>query len=159
MYPISDKDLNKEDTEAVYFFTTAYSPLDNFSAHAISLWGFNFPTAEHAFQWNKFHENQPTIAETILHATSPHIVKEISDNNKNKQPIDWSEKKISVMEEIIRAKTEQHVDVQDILRKTRGRKIIENSPVDNFWGAGKDGQGQNMLGKIWMRIRSDFNLV
>lgn len=54
MYPKSNKDLNKETDSAVYFFTPAFHPLDNFSAHVINIWGKEFPTAEHAFQWKKF---------------------------------------------------------------------------------------------------------
>jgi len=158
MYPISDKNLNKEDNKTVYFFTPPYHPLDNFSAHSILLWGFNFPTAEHAFQWKKFSNNRKDISGVILNAKSPHLVKEISDANKSEQPSDWHEKKILVMEEILRAKAKQHKDVRGVLKKTGKRKIIENSPVDNFWGIGPDGNGQNMVGKIWMKIRDELNL-
>ena len=61
------------------------------------------------------------------------------------------------MEEILRAKTEQHEDVRDVLKKTGKRTIIENSPVDSFWGIGHDGKGQNVVGKIWMKIRDELN--
>ena len=61
------------------------------------------------------------------------------------------------MEEILRAKTEQHEDVRDVLKKTGKRTIIENSPVDSFWGIGYDGNGQNVVGKIWMKIRDELN--
>jgi|SRR3989344_1838651 len=158
MYPISDKDLNREDNEAVYFFTAAYHPLDNFSAHAISLWGIDFPTVEHAFQWKKFSDSRGDISKSILSAKSPHLVKEISDAHKAEQPEDWKKRKVEIMDVILRAKAEQHKDVREILKKTGKRKIIENSPVDNFWGIGPDGTGQNMVGKIWMKIRDDFNL-
>ncbi len=159
MYPISDKKLNKENSKAVYFFTPAYHPLDNFSAHAIFVWGISFPTAEHAFQWKKFADSRPDIAEKILNAKSPHLVKEISDTHKAEQPINWFEKKVQIMEVILRAKTEQHKDVREILKKTGKRTIIENSPADTFWGIGLNGKGENMIGKIWMKIRKDLNLV
>jgi len=48
MYPASNDGLNKETNDAVYFFTTAFHPLDNFSAHVVSIWDKEFPTAEHA---------------------------------------------------------------------------------------------------------------
>jgi ribA/ribD-fused uncharacterized protein len=158
MYPISSEGLNKETDDAVYFFTTAYHPLDNFSAHALSLWGLDFPTAEHAFQWKKFSDNRKDISEAILNAKSPHLVKEISDANKSEQPSNWHDKKILVMEEILRAKAKQHKDVRDTLKKTGNRTIIENSPFDSFWGIGPDGKGQNMAGEIWMKIRDELNL-
>ena len=59
------------------------------------------------------------------------------------------------MEQILRAKAEQHEEVREVLRKTGNRTIIENSPVDSFWGVGSDGKGENMVGKIWMKIRND----
>ena len=157
MYPISDKDLNRENDKAVYFFTPAYHPLDNFSSHKVSLWGLDFPTAEHAFQWKKFSGSRTDLSEKILNAKSPHLVLKIADENKSEQDSDWHDKKNQAMEEILRAKTEQHEDVRDVLKKTGKRTIIENSPVDNFWGIGHDGNGQNVVGKIWMKIRDELN--
>jgi len=156
MYPVSSDGLNKETNDAVYFFTTAFHPLDNFSAHAISIWGKEFSTGEHAFQWKKFSASHPQIAEAIFSAKSPHAVKKISDVSKEKQPISWGNEKIAIMEEILRAKASQHEDVREILKKTGKRKIIENSPVDSFWGAGPDGNGKNIVGEIWMEIRASL---
>jgi len=153
MYPTSDEGLNKETTGTVYFFTPAFHPLDNFSAHELHLWGKDFKTAEHAFQWKKFSVSHPDIAEEIYLAKSPHLVKEISDRNKDKQPADWANDKVFVMEEILKAKTMQHKDVHDTLKRTRDKVIVENSPVDSFWGSGPQGDGKNMVGKIWMQIR------
>lgn len=61
------------------------------------------------------------------------------------------------MEEILRAKAEQHQDVREILKKTGQRIIIENCPVDGFWGIGPNRNGENMVGKIWMKIRDAYN--
>jgi predicted NAD-dependent protein-ADP-ribosyltransferase YbiA (DUF1768 family) len=36
---------------------------------------------------------------------------------------------------------------------TGDEEIIENSPIDSYWGCGADGQGKNMLGKILMETR------
>lgn len=156
MYPISSEGLNKETEKAVYFFTTAFYPLDNFSSHAIRIWDQNFPTAEHAFQWKKFSVVRPDISQKILEANSPDAVKGISDANKSEQPVTWKDEKVLVMEEILRAKAGQHEDVREILKKTSGREIVENSPVDSFWGIGPNNDGQNMVGKIWMKIRDSI---
>lgn len=156
MYPTSNDGLNKETNDAVYFFTPAFHPLDNFSAHAIDIWDIHFPTAEHAFQWRKFSKVRPDIAKEIVAAKSPHIVKEISDAHKTDQPATWHDEKVSAMELILKAKTEQHADVRDILERTGNRQIIENSPFDAFWGIGPDNDGENMVGKIWMKIRESM---
>lgn len=157
MYPTSNKGLNKETKKAVYFFTPAFHPLDNFSAHAVHIWGKTFPTAEHAFQWKKFSQTIPDISKKIIMAGSPHLVKEISDKNKSKVSDDWHDQKVSVMKSILMAKIKQHQDVYDTLKRTKNRKIIENSPVDSFWGIGKDKNGKNTLGKIWMEIRETLS--
>ena len=156
MYPDSSQDLNKDTDEAIYFFTPVFYPFDNFSAHSVNIWGIKFPTAEHAFQWKKFSISAPEIAQKILSANSPQQVKKISDSHKEKMPKNWHEIKVKIMEEIFRAKAQQHEDVQEKLAKTGKRTIIENSPVDSFWGIGSDGKGQNMVGKIWMKIRQDL---
>lgn len=98
-----------------------------------------FPNAEHAFQWKKFSASHRSVANIVLLAKSPYLVKEISDANKDKLPPTWREERVAVMEEILCAKATQHQDVCDILKKTGGSKIIENSPVDSFWGIGPEG--------------------
>lgn len=153
MYPSSSKGLNKETKKEVFFYTPVYYPLDNFSAHQVAIWGKVFPTAEHAFQWKKFSSSAPEVAEQIFAATSPHIVKDIADRNKDKMTAEWHDQKVMVMEEILRAKADQHEDVRERLRLTGDRTIIEHSPVDSFWGIGPDGKGENNVGKIWMKIR------
>ncbi len=156
MYPDSSEGLNKETDDAVYFFTPAFHVLDSFSAHAIKLWGKTFPTAEHAFQWKKFSTVAPDVANAILAAGSPEAAKRIAIENKDKVLPEWYENRASVMREILTAKAEQHQDVREQLQKTGTRTIIENSPVDSFWGCGPEGNGENTIGKIWMGIRKYY---
>lgn len=157
MYPESSEGLNKETEEGIYFFTVPFEPLNNWSPHQVKIWGKIFPTSEHAFQWKKFSEVEPEIADQILNAESPYAVSKISDANKDKKPANWSETKIGVMEEILRAKLAQHEDVRDALKRTGERRIHENSPVDSFWGIGPNKDGVSMLGNIWMKIRNDLS--
>lgn len=148
--------FNKETSEAVYFYTPAFYALDNFSAYMVEIWGKKFPTAEHAYQWKKYTDLHPEIAEEIFNATSPNQVKKISDSHKAEVSPGFHEIKFEIMEEILRVKAAQHEKVQRTLRETGTREIIENSPVDPLWGIGPEGNGQNMLGKIWMKIRQDI---
>lgn len=155
MYPASSKGLNKETKKAVYFYTPAFDALNNFSAHTIKIWGRYFPTAEHAYQWKKFAGAYPDIAKKIFDAGSPEEAQRIAHANKKYTPNDWHEKKIAVMEEILRAKLAQHGDVRETLQKSGKRKIHENSPIDDFWGTGSNGDGKNMMGVLWMKLRGD----
>lgn len=153
MYPTSSEGLNKETGDAVYFFTPAFDALNPFSAHRISIWSHEFSTVEHAFQWKKFSQVRPDVAEKILGAGSPHAAKEIANAHKADIPSSWHEEKVVVMESLFRAKVEQHPDVREQLQLTGNRQIVESSPVDRFWGIGPKQDGQNMVGKIWMKIR------
>ena len=156
MYPASNRGLNRETAQAIYFFTNAFYPLDNFSAHQIKIWNKSFPTAEHAFQWKKYSSTYPKISLQILNASSPHVVKEISDSNKSKVSSRCHMEKLDVMRQILITKFKQHEDVREVLKKTGKKNIIENSPVDNFWGNGSNGKGQNHIGRLWMEIREEF---
>jgi ribA/ribD-fused uncharacterized protein len=153
--PLSEG-LNKETEEAVYFFTPTFYALDNFSAHIVEIWGRKFQTSEHAYQWKKYSESHPDIAEEILKATSPNQAKKIADAHKKDSTSKFHEIKISIMEEILKAKANQHEKVVRTLKETGSREIIENSPTDSFWGIGPEKNGQNMLGKLWMKIRDSL---
>lgn len=139
--------FNKETEDAIYFYTPIHYALDNFSAHIIEIWGKKFQTGEHAYQWKKFTDSNPEIAEMIFTATSPNEVKKISDAHKSETPSEFHTVKVAVMEEILRAKADQHEKVRRVLKESGNKTIIENSPIDNFWGIG-NGTGENVLGKL-----------
>jgi ribA/ribD-fused uncharacterized protein len=61
-----------------------------------------------------------------------------------------------VMLECVLAKFLQHKDIRDQLMATGDEELIEDSPVDSYWGCGADGTGKNKLGKILMKIREDL---
>lgn len=155
MYPTSSEGLNKETSDAIYFFTPAFDALNNFSAHTVELWGKRFPTAEHAFQWRKYSEVRPDLAGQTLAAGCPEEAQRIAHQNKPEQPKGWHERKVGIMEEILRAKLAQHEDVREVLKRTGKRRIVENSPVDEFWGCRPKGNGKNMMGVLWMKIRDN----
>jgi ribA/ribD-fused uncharacterized protein len=149
-------ELNKESEDAVYFFTPDYYILDNFFASIVEIYGMRFQTSEHAYQWKKYSESAPEVAEEIFNATNPSQVKKIADANKAKAPHDFKERKVEIMEEILRAKLAQHEKVRRVLIESRDRRIAENSPTDDFWGLGPNKDGKNMLGRLWMKIREEL---
>lgn len=139
----------------MYFYTPAFDALNNFSAHQVKILGKHFPTAEHAYQWRKYSENQPKIAKQILETGSPEEAQRVAHRYKKLVPREWHERKVSVMEDILRVKLAQHEDVREVLKRIGKRRIVENSPVDDFWGCGPEGDGENMMGVLWMKIRSE----
>src|SRR5215510_9451184 len=98
----------------------------------------------------------PRGREAIRNARSPSQAKRLANETYGaaKDP-DWDGKKMTVLEEILRAKLAQHPEAQEALRESGHEDIVEDSPTDYFWGEGADGSGQNVLGKLWMKIRDE----
>src|ERR1017187_4675749 len=67
---------------------------------------------------------------------------------------DWDQIKREVMKEVCLAKFLQHPDLRKQLMATGTEELIEDSPVDWYWGIGKDGTGQNVLGQVLMEVRA-----
>ena len=128
----------------------------NFSAFAIEWRGRVWMTTEHAYQAAKFDDEE--IVNQIYKARSPYEAKKIAHINENKKRETWQEEKLGIMEEIVKAKIEQHEYVKAKLLETGTSEIVEDSPVDAYWGHGPDKLGENHLGKIWMKLRGDIVL-
>ncbi len=140
----------------ITFYTPRFYVFNNFSAHAIEFRGEFYPTSEHAYQAAKCTD--PRGREAIRNARSPSQAKLLANETYGaaKDP-DWESKKVVVLEEILRVKLAQHPEAQDALRESGDDAIVEDSPTDYFWGQGADGSGQNMLGKLWMKLRAESN--
>ena len=140
---------------SIYFYNQWYDVLNNFSANTVEIDGITYPTAEHAYQGAKCTDQRGK--QEIVAAKSPLLAKKVSNQKyRSAKDPDWEAKKLSVMELILRAKLDQHQEVRDALIRSGDEAIAEDSPVDAFWGRGKDGKGKNQLGKLWMKIRSEL---
>jgi N-glycosidase YbiA len=138
----------------VLFYEGRWYMFSNFSAFII-LWRERaWSTVEHAYQAAKFESK--VIQTLIWHAPSPYEAKRIAEKHKSKRREDWHEVKLTVMEELLRAKLAQHEYVRECLLETGTDEIIENSPTDSYWGWGPDKKGANWMGKIWMKLRAEL---
>ncbi len=69
----------------------------------------------------------------------------------------WDSEKVRVMASVVREKFLQHPDLAAMLLATGDEPLVErNSWGDRFWGTDMDGEGENMLGKILMRVRDEL---
>lgn len=143
--------------EAVGFYPREFYVLDNFSAFAIQFDGEVYPTAEHAYQAQKIDHSHPEIAELIRTAPSPHEAKMLAEKSRDFWRADWDRLKLRIMEDILRAKLQQHSYCRKKLLETGEMPIVEDSPYDSFWGIGLDRRGENRLGKLWMLLRSELS--
>jgi ribA/ribD-fused uncharacterized protein len=138
----------------ITFYTPKFYVFNNFSAHAIEFRGKLYPTCEHAYQATKCAD--PAGREAIRRARSPLQAKSLANETyKAAKDADWGNKKVAVAEQILRAKLAQHPEARDALRESGHEDIVEDSPTDYFWGEGADGSGQNVLGKLWMKLRDE----
>ncbi len=140
--------------EKICFYEREFYPLSNFSSFALEWKGVLYMTSEHAYHSEKFTD--PDIIEKIKNARSAHDAFKLSREYEDKVRPDWLDVRVVVMEEIIRAKVDQHPYVKKKLLETGDKEIVEDSWRDDFWGWGPNKDGQNQLGKIWMKVREDI---
>lgn len=126
--------------------------LSPFSAHQIFIWGNEFATVEHAYQWSKFESGE--IQNEIKNSKSPLEAWRIANKYKSDTRKDFDKDKI--MEELFRAKISQHPDIVEILKLSGDRGILKIYPTDFYWGTGLDGSGENKMGKLWMKLRGEL---
>jgi N-glycosidase YbiA len=145
----------------VYFYK-ADAPsgcFSNFSLHKIELADRLWQTVEHYYQAHKFVGTQggELLIDRIWQAPTPEIAAAIGRSPDLLLRDDWHDRKWEIMYAGVRQKVLSHADVRSALISTGDREIIEDSPVDYYWGCGQDRSGANHLGKILMQIRQDLS--
>ncbi|WP_306673705.1 NADAR family protein [Tahibacter caeni] len=139
------------DTIRFYRVSDDYGEFSNFSPHPIRLAGKRWPTSEHYFQAQKFHD--AAYAERIRQAHSPMDAAILGRDRRQKLRRDWESVKVEVMRTALRAKFTQHADLAALLLSTGDAKLIEHTGNDSYWADGGDGSGKNWLGRLLMELR------
>lgn len=131
-----------------------YGCFSNFSRHSFEVNGKQYKTSEHYFQSKKFegtsHEDDVINAPTAMECAK------IGRDRNRPLRNDWEQIKDDIMREAIRFKFTNHEDIKEILLSTGEDELVEDSPIDYYWGIGADGTGKNMLGKLLMELRTDL---
>ena len=153
-------ETHKLDTETqVFFYEQDFYVLSNFSAFTLNWKGKRFDTSEAAYHWEKFIGNDydhDWIRKSILLAPSAHEAFKLAEQYEELRRKDWNDVRVDIMYRILKAKAEQHEYVRRKLLATGDRELIEDSWRDSFWGWGPNKDGQNMLGKLWMKVRANL---
>lgn len=139
------------DTIRFYRTSDDYGEFSNFSPHPIQLDGKTWPTSEHYFQAQKFHD--AAYRECIRTARSPMDAANLGRDRRQKLRPDWESVKVEIMRTAVRAKFSQHAELTALLLATGDAKLIEHTANDAYWGDGGDGRGRNMLGQVLMQVR------
>lgn len=133
------------------YTTGLYGGFQNFSRHPITVNNKLYRTTEHYYQAQKT-TNELDHEKVRLSAT-PKEAKLTAKRLPLKE--NWDNIKYEVMKDALRYKVQQHPDIRETLLRTGDAILIEDSDWDYIWGCGKDGTGQNLLGKAWMEIRNE----
>ncbi len=92
-------------------------------------------------------------ADLIRQVRSPKDAARLGRDRRRPLRPDWEMVKDEVMHRAVLQKFSSHPDIREILLATGDRQIVENSPIDYYWGCGADGTGLNRLGEILMAVR------
>jgi ribA/ribD-fused uncharacterized protein len=141
---------------AICFFSQSetHREFSNFAPFGIDLDEAHWPSVEHYYQAQKFAD--PQLRKLIRKAAKPVIAKNLADKNKAAIRPDWDAVKDEVMYRAVKRKFELHPQLREMLLATGAEDIVESAPTDYYWGVGREGTGQNRLGKIIERIRAEL---
>ncbi len=134
-------------------FRNSFDFLSNFYEAKVVVDGICYQSAEAAFQAQKCVDVADKAAFADLSA-----VKAKRKGQQVKLRPDWDDVRICIMEEVVRAKFNQNPHLATRLMATGQMPLVEgNDWNDTFWGVDvKTGKGENNLGKILMKIRSEL---
>lgn len=131
-------------------FTGQYRFLSNFFPVEIEMEGNTYRTLEHAYQAAK--TLNPIERWRIRDCNTPGQAKRAGRRVTKRDG--WEDARTVVMELLLRQKF-QRPDLRSKLILTGNAELIEgNDWGDTFWGV-CDGEGENWLGKLLMRVRDD----
>ena len=151
-----DRWLREKMDEVIGFYPREFYPFDNFSSFKVEWNGYLFASVEEAYQAASFMGSDEELVEKIKKSHFADEAQRIAYANRDKRREDWDDVKISIMEELLRLKIEQNPYVKKKLLQTEDYMIVEDSPKDDFWGWGPNRDGQNNLGKLWMKLREEL---
>ena len=148
--------LKNMNPEVFFWSNEVYESLSNFTPVKIVINQKEYASVEHYYQSKKSED--PGEQELIRQASTAYKSKKLGSKVKFPRA-DWDSYKIEVMTEALRLKFAQE-PFKSLLLSTGEANIYEDSPYDLFWGTGalgSSGTGQNHLGKLLMKIRSELN--
>ena len=159
----------KNDTHLLFGgIHSVYNPLSNWYPCKIKFNDHEFDSSEQAYQWAKADYCQDgTAAEKLLYTTSPREAKDLGLTVTGLKESDWDKKKNSVMEQILKIKFKDNMDLQKHLLDTENIQLAE-AGRDTHWAVGltitrddlfdtKKWKGHNWLGKLLTCVRVELS--
>jgi len=135
-------------------FRDKYGFLSNMYSCKVEYNGCVYPCAETAFQVAKCaNPSDEDLFLTNYGYVNGFMARKIGRSVKLRN--DWEKQKPWIMLDIIRAKFSEPSLRAALLATGNERLVEENTWGDRYWGV-CNGEGQNMLGRILMHVRKEF---
>ena len=130
----------------------------------------SYPSSEHAYQAQKFKDQaiKLRVAALLTPGEAKRFPREHPELQTYSSRADWDQRKLYVMERVIKAKFQQHPKLAQMLKETMPHELVEEGWWhDNFYGTctcgNRDGRhkrcllpGKNHLGRILMLERKSL---
>lgn len=141
---------------AIHFFSKSqtHREFSNFAPFPVAIEGRRWPSVEHFYQAQKFTD--AALQNAVRKLPNGSAARDYAHKNRARVRPDWDAMKDAVMLRAVRCKFEQHAALRDMLLATGEEELIEAAPTDLYWGVGRDGTGQNKLGRIMERVRAEL---
>lgn len=136
---------------------------------SLSIFGeISVPTSEHAFMYAKaLFFDDIRSASLIREAKTPLEAKKLGRGVTHFNPIIWDYVSKDIMYEVNKLKYMQNKALLHILMSTRGKELVEASPMDKIWGIGlaeddykavnkANWKGENRLGVVLTELREEL---
>lgn len=138
---------------SIKFYKTLspYGEFSNFHRKVYKIHGIKYKSSEHYYQSKKFEGTE--FEEYIRNQRTPK--KAAFEGRRKDLPLreDWDEVKNEIMITALYYKFKDEA-LRNLLLSTGEEKLIEDSPIDYYWGCGATGSGKNILGKQLMSLRT-----
>jgi ribA/ribD-fused uncharacterized protein len=150
------------------FFYGSFHPLSQWYISFFDIYGIRFNSTE---QWMMYAKamlfGDDETANKVLISDSPSNQRKLGRQVKHFNEALWIDKRESIIYHGNYEKFTQNIDLRNYLLQTGVNILAEASPTDLIWGIGlaidnedrfnmEKWRGQNLLGKILMKIRKDL---
>jgi ribA/ribD-fused uncharacterized protein len=146
---------------AIYGFFKEHRFLSNYHVCSIIYEGIEYTSTEAAYQASKIYFPDSKLKTNIergrIAAMSPSESKKETHKEEFKVMVrpDWDDIKVNVMYEINKIKFTTHPELREMLLETGDKYLEETNWWSDFWWGVCNGEGENQLGMILMRIRHE----